>query len=138
MKTIKTIIPEGWEIDKQKSTFEEIVLKQSKKQLPKRWEDLELAPHFATQSQLNAINALRKLSQLREVYRGGWKPEILGNRYSPVFAIIFHDGKLDCLLYYTTLAFLIFQSEQVAKEFLTNFRELIIEAAPLLFGEEIK
>jgi hypothetical protein len=161
MKTIKTIIPEGWEIDKEKSTFEEIVFKEIKKELPKSWADLkevkgtwvagDCTIHtnkyyvdkdnrnlFATESQARAAIALAQLSQLREVYRDGWKPELLGNRYSPVFAIIFHDGKLDCLLYYTTLAFLIFQSEQVAKEFLSNFRGLIIEAAPLLFGEEIK
>jgi hypothetical protein len=160
MKTIKTIIPEGWEIDKEKSTFEEIVFKEIKKELPKSWADLkevkgtwvagDCTIHtnkyyvdkdnrnlFVTESQAKAAIALAQLSQLREVYRDGWKPG-LENANSPVFAIIFYDGELECHLYYKTLAFLLFQSEQVAKEFLINFRELIIEAAPLLFGEEIK
>jgi len=161
MKTIKTIIPEGWEIDKEKSTFEEIVLKEIKKELPKRWEDLEvikgaytdsdgdvynyekrpLATNkntFATESQAKASIALAQLSQLREVYRGGWKPELLENGHK--YIIICHRGEIElCKGYaYSISHFLSFQSEEIRDEFLTNFRELIIEAAPLLFGEEIK
>jgi hypothetical protein len=135
MKTIKTQIPEGWEIDKAKSTFEEIVLKQIKKELPKRWEELEVSPYFATPSQVEAAYALRKLSQLREVYRDGWKPE-LENEYR--YIINCEKGGLSRGIVIGHSYFLSFQSEQLAKEFLTNFRELIIEAAPLLFGEEIK
>jgi hypothetical protein len=158
MKTIKTIIPEGWEIDKEKSTFEEIVLKQSKKELPKRWEDLGkikgwyvtsfsrvdvqhgesqavLRQTFATEAQAKAAIALAQLSQLREVYRDGWKPE-LENEYR--YIINCEKGGLSRGIVIGHSYFLSFQSEQLAKEFLTNFRELIIEASPLLFGEEIK
>ena len=39
-KSIKINIPEGMEIDKEKSTFEEIVFKSKEKQLPKAWEEL--------------------------------------------------------------------------------------------------
>ena len=158
MKTIKTQIPEGWEIDKEKSTFEEIVLKQIKKELPKRWEDLEVIKGaytnadgdvysyvkrplvtnkntFATESQARASIALAQLSQLIEVYRDEWKPESEnGYRY----IINCEKGGLSRGIVIGHSYFLSFQSEQLAKEFLTNFRELIIEAAPLLFGEEIK
>jgi hypothetical protein len=157
-KTIKTIIPEGWEIDKEKSTFEEIVLKQSKKELPKRWEDLKEVKGswvdedctirtnkyhvdndnrnvFATEAQAKAAIALAQLSQLREVYRDGWKPK-LSNGYKCIIQCV--SGVLAEGVVVNTSYFLSFQSEQLAKEFLTNFRELIIEAAPLLFGEEIK
>jgi hypothetical protein len=158
MKTIKTQIPEGWEIDKEKSTFEEIVLKQIKKELPKRWEDLGAIKGyysdgvsgvykyigsanmsnqntFTTEAQAKASIALAQLSQLREVYRGGWKPE-LSNGYKCIIQCV--SGKLSEGVVVNTSYFLSFQSEQVAKEFLSNFRELIIESAPLLFGEEIK
>jgi hypothetical protein len=159
MKTIKTIIPEGWEIDKEKSTFEEIVLKQSKKELPKTWRELKeingwyvdqmsaifkyvhgapLAANkntFATESQAKAAIALAQLSQLREVYRDGWKPES-ENEYK--YIINCEKGGLSIGMVYGHSYFLSFQSEEIAQEFLTNFRDLIIEAAPLLFGEEIK
>jgi len=158
MKTIKTIIPEGREIDKEKSTFEEIVLKQSKKQLPKRWEELEVIkgaytdsdgdvysyknkPYatnkntFATESQAKASIALAQLSQLREVYRDGWKPES-ENGYK--YIIVCHRGGIELCDGVGGSCFLSFQSEEIRDEFYTNFRELIIEAAPLLFGEEIK
>jgi hypothetical protein len=157
-KTIKTRIPEGWEIDKEKSTFEEIVLKQSKKQLPKRWEELEVIkgayadsdgdvysyknkPYatnkntFATESQAKASIALAQLSQLREVYRGGWKPVLL---YGYKYIISYESGKIVERVVVDTSYFLSFQSEEIRDEFYTNFRELIIEAAPLLFGEGIK
>jgi hypothetical protein len=159
MKTIKTIIPEGWEIDKEKSTFEEIVLKQIKKELPKTWRELKeingwyinqmsaifkyvhgvpLAANkntFATESQAKAAIALAQLSQLREVYRDGWKPE-LENGYR--YIIVYHRGEIDLCYGVGGSCFLSFQSEEIRDEFYTNFRDLIIEAAPLLFGEEIK
>jgi hypothetical protein len=158
MKTIKTIIPEGWEIDKEKSTFEEIVLKQSKKELPKRWEELKEVKGswidedctirtnkyhvdndnrnvFVTEAQARASIALAQLSQLIEVYRDEWKPE-LENGYR--YIIVYHRGEIELCYGIGGSCFLSFQSEEIRDEFYTNFRELIIEAAPLLFGEEIK
>jgi hypothetical protein len=158
MKTIKTIIPEGWEIDKEKSTFEEIVLKQIKKELPKRWEDLEAIKGyysdgvsgvykyigsanmsnkntFATEAQAKAAIALAQLSQLREVYRDGWKPE-LESGYKYIIQCV--GGELAKGAIVSTSYFLSFKSEEIRDMFYDNFIELIIEAAPLLFGEEIK
>jgi hypothetical protein len=151
-------IPEGWEIDKQKSTFEEIVLKQIKEELPKTWRELKeingwyVDGHscihscnenpdtnnkntYRTESQAKASIALAQLSQLREVYRDGWKPE-LENGYR--YIINCEKGGLSIGMVYGHSYFLSFQSEEIAQEFLNNFRDLIIEAAPLLFGEEIK
>ena len=39
-KELKIQVPEGYEIDKEKSTFEKIVFKKVEKELPKSWEDL--------------------------------------------------------------------------------------------------
>jgi hypothetical protein len=135
MKTIKTQIPDGWEIDKEKSTFEEIVLKQIKKELPKTWRELEVPPYYATQSQEEAAYALRKLSILREVYRDGWKPE-LESGYKYIIQCV--GGELAKGAIVSTSYFLSFKSEEIRDMFYDNFIELIIEAAPLLFGEEIK
>lgn len=38
-KEIKIECPEGYEVDKEKSTFEKIVFKKAKKSLPKTWEE---------------------------------------------------------------------------------------------------
>jgi len=152
MKTLKIEIPDGYEIDTEKSTFEQIVFKEIKKELPKSWEELEDASgyypnssapifskntkkyklYFKTKEQAQASIALAKLSQLREVYRQGWKPESnAGVKYS----IRKIEQKLEIINYYEIRYFLSFQSEEIAEEFLNNFKDLIEEASPLLFGE---
>lgn len=39
-KELKIQAPEGYEIDKENSTFEKIVFKKEERKLPKKWEDL--------------------------------------------------------------------------------------------------
>ena len=41
MKTFNIEIPKGYEIDKEKSTFETIIFKEVKNELPKTWAELE-------------------------------------------------------------------------------------------------
>jgi len=41
MKKINVYVPDGYEIDKEKSTFEEIFLRPITPTLPKKWEDLK-------------------------------------------------------------------------------------------------
>jgi hypothetical protein len=161
MIIIKPEIPEGWEIDKEKSTFEEIVLKQIKKELPKTWRELKeingwyfdqmstiskyvhgapLAANkntFATESQAKAAIALAQLSQLREVYRDGWEPD-LEDEHSNTYVIKSRRRGIKIEYIVGESYFLSFQSLKITIEFYSNFRDLIIEAAPLLFGEEIK
>ena len=157
MKTLKITPPEGFEIDKEKSTFEEIVFKPVKKQLPKSWKELktiegffvthdctiyEAAPQntndyqrniFATEEQAKASIALAQLSQLREVYRGAWVPDWY-NVDQIKHCIIRLDGKIDTSVLFRSAHFLSFQSPEIIDEFLENFRDLIEEASPLLFG----
>jgi hypothetical protein len=157
---IKLQIPNGFEIDRENSTAEEIALKPIKKQLPKTWGELgvihgywvkddceignnsvippllccaETRNTFATGAQAKASIAMAQLSQLRKVYRQGWKPKT----WRTVYGIGYSSAGLEVLVYDYTSVFLTFQSKEIAEEFLTNFKDLIIEAAPLLFGEEI-
>lgn len=156
MRTQKITPPEGYEIDKEKSTFEEIVFKPIKKELPKRWEELEkidgfwvdicseicddkkfacVDTHkniFATKAQAKASIALAQLSQLREVYRDGWVPDWYDN--SVKHCIVEKKGHIQTGLYYSTVYFLSFQSPEIRDEFYNNFKDLIEEASPLLFG----
>jgi hypothetical protein len=155
MKTLKIEIPNGFEIDKENSTFEQIVFKEIKKQLPKSWEELEEisgyysnmhssiidveyneAIHanqniFATEEQAKASIALAQLSQLREVYRNGWVPDWKNNdEYK--FCIEFYGNEINKDYYYGQNNFLSFQDAETRDLFLENFKDLIEQAKPLM------
>lgn len=157
MKNLKITAPEGYEIDKEKSTFEEIVFKPIKKELPKSWEELGFIEHgyhvttdsevnggggcysncpenyntFATKEQAEASIALAQLSQLREVYRDGWKPDWKNNTQIK-FTIYFREYRIETNEVFNAGYFLSFQSEKVRDLFLNNFRDLIEQAKPLM------
>jgi hypothetical protein len=156
MKTLKINVPKGYEIDKEQSTFENIVFKEIKNELPKSWEDLENLKGFyvgntsdvvmtsdnvrkgkinhfifATKEQAEASIALAQLSQLRKVYRQGWVPDWT-DEGSDKYCIRYYslEAAIDCLL--TIECFFSFQSREIAEQFLENFRDLIEKAKPLM------
>ena len=151
MKNFKIEIPVGYEIDKEKSTFENIVFKEVDK-LPKKWEELkdikgffvdddsiicdadcvveeENKNLFATKEQAEASVALAQLSQLMKVYNGGWVPDWTDDNKK--YVIYFYKNKigLGCC---NTQRFLSFKTEEIGEEFLKNFEDLILTAQPLL------
>jgi hypothetical protein len=155
MKTLKIDVPEGYEIDKEQSTFEYIVFKEIKKELPKSWEEIENLQGFfvdyssditetaddvektednrnifATKEQAEACNALAQLSQLREVYRQGWKPDLNKDDYK--YCVQFKQEDIHIYLWININYFLSFQSREIAEQFLENFRDLIEKAKPLM------
>lgn len=103
-KTLKINPPEGYEIDKEKSTFEEIVFKKSDERFPKTWEEcvqlisdrreycyfiqsdsdirifspypVEQDKHTVPTKELaGAILALEQLLLIRHVYNGFEEPD---------------------------------------------------------------
>jgi hypothetical protein len=155
MKTFKIEVPNGYEIDEQKSTFENIVFKEVKKQLPKTFNSLDTVSGwyadnecdlinvknigaywdksgkvFATKEQAEASLALAQLSQLREVYRSGWKPD--WTYCDKKYVIGFFDSEIirASITYHNY--FLSFQDEETRDLFLENFRDLIEQAKPLM------
>ncbi len=155
MKTFKIEVPNGYEIDKVKSTFENIVFKEVKKKLPENFDILDTVSGwyaddqsdlihiknigtywdksgkvFATKEQAEASLALAQLSQLRDVYRNGWKPD--WTNYDSKYCIDFKDNKIKKEIYYNTSVFLSFQDEETQDLFLENFRDLIEQAKPLM------
>jgi len=155
MKTLKINVPKGYEIDKEQSTFENIVFKEIKKDLPKSWEEIENLQGFfvgyssviketdddvektkynrnifATQEQAEASIALAQLSQLRDVYRQGWAPD--WNDTNPKYVIEFNQNGIHKNIWYSLNNFLSFQSKEIAEQFLENFRDLIEKAKPLM------
>ena len=75
--------------------------------------------------------ALMQLHQLRDCYRQGWTPNWSDGKAK--YCIV-HGIAITYLIaaYEGTKAFLSFQSEEIAKLFLKNFRSLIEEAGDLI------
>ena len=118
-KELKIRVPEGYEIDKGKSTFEKIVFKKVENELPKNWCDLKFIKGFFVngESEIKEINethdkilaiegnrnvfpnreeaeaclALAQLCQLRDRYNDGWKPD-WENRAQNKFIIYIHPN----------------------------------------------
>lgn len=77
--------------------------------------------------------ALMQLHQLRDCYRQGWFPK-QGELYFTNFNIVrFNHNYYDIHKYnYAANTFLSFQTLEIAKEFLNNFRDLIEQAGDLI------
>lgn len=154
-KEMKIQVPEGYEIDREKSTFKKIVFKKIEKKLPKSWKEFgevqgwfvsELSDidysegHstdyrdknvFPTRAEAEACLALSQLCQLRDRYNDGWKPDWKNEKELKYVIEIFWDNivKREYECRYKVLAF---KTEELRDEFLKNFRELIWIAKPLL------
>jgi hypothetical protein len=151
MITKKTIIPFGYEIDQEKSSFEEIVFKKiiTNKHLPKTWEEYYksnsrhntgycLSSRYAmnnicfnTEEDIDAYIALMKLQKLRDVYRDGWTPDWKSDSQEK-FCILFMNDKPEIFRHGRVQAFLSFPREDIAEDFITNFSDLLEIAKKLL------
>lgn len=163
IKEMKIDIPEGYEIDKENSTFERIKFRPIKKQLPKSWKefcetykrkpqeswvgnnseievigessifnrnsvsDRNILPNTLYSE---AILALCQLIQLRDCYNDGWIPDWTNN--STKHTINIESGKPMSNTNMNMSYILAFKSETLRDEFLTNFKDLIEIAKPLL------
>ena len=155
MKHLKINIPEGYEIDKELSTFENIVFKPTMVALPKTWKELnEIDGYFihsgsgdsvgvinvksvtcnrnifATKEQAEASNALAQLSQLMQVYNNGWVPDWKDGDWK--YIIEAYEDRFVIEQRSSWISFLSFKTRAIAELFLENFKDLIIIAKPLL------
>ena len=158
-KEMKIQVPEGYEIDKTKSTFEKIVFKKVEKELPKNWCDLKFIKGFFVngESEIKEINethdkilaiegnrnvfptkeeaeaclALAQLCQLRDRYNDGWKPDWEDDGQSK-WCIEFFKGKIEKEFRHVTKRVLCFKTPELRDDFLENFNDLIEIAKPLL------
>lgn len=155
METKEIIIPQGWEIDEVRGN--KIILMESKKELPKTWEeciakikDLEYIDtngniekvDFNVNMVTDHINdipiglgkpmlALCKLLVCREIYRQGWKPNWYDCK-TKKWTIECVNYNITSMTYMQTSKVLSFQSEEIRDQFLENFRDLIEEAKELI------
>ena len=152
-KELNIIAPEGYEIDKENSTFEKIVFKKTSNNLPKTWEELKNISGYyissfcgiADSSLVNASNytknifptkklaeaalALAQLLQLRDRYNGDNEGFIfLENNY----CIYNNRNSIHFNIYANTNSLLAFRTRELRNEFYENFKDLIEIAKPLL------
>ena len=124
-QTIEIEVPEGkqaiWKDGK-------IVFEDAKPKLPKTWE--EFCEHNKVKINVPCGHlALMQLHQLRDCYRQGWIPIVDELSFGIVRRI---EGYLAIENFTYTSSFLSFPTYEIAKEFLTNFRDLIEQAGDLI------
>ena len=147
-KELKIIPPIGYEIDKQKSTFEKIVFKKIPEN-PKTWEEYcslmkgktvyytncnnitvsgfsDAHDKFVTKKRAEQFIALGKLLQLRDywVKRSEFKDAIGVFTLSGGVIITNECDINDCALTFPT--------QEMADKFINCFRDLILKASPLV------
>ena len=124
-QTIEIEVPDGktafWKVNT-------IVFENIKPKLPKTWE--EFCKHNKVNAKIPMGHlALMQLHQLRDCYRQGRTPTV--DEFS--FGIIRRvGGYLGTDRFMYSSRFLSFQSSEIAKEFLDNFRDLIEQAGDLI------
>lgn len=159
MKELNIQVPEGYEVDKEKSTFEKIIFKKIETKLPKTWEE------FCKQNSVNNpeyyINGYSEIKKVIDYPRDRGS-HVDRNLLSTIedaeahLALIqlhrlrdvyrqgwvkYSDGHCYNIvsgyngLYISDCGkqrFLSFQSVEIAQEFLINFRDLIEKAKDLI------
>ena len=158
-RKLKINIPEGYEIDKEKSTFEEIVFKKVEdpfSKLPKTWEEYKscsrgntsyffynslkgigessfsgIYNEFLTAERTKQYVALGKLLQLRDYWVGDWKrnSSSLSNTY-----LVYNNEVRNTVVakIYGENFPLTFPTKEMAEKFKECFEDLIKKAHPLV------
>ena len=147
-KELKIEVPQGYEIDRQKSTFEKIIFKKISEN-PKTWEDYcslmkgktvyytncntitvsgfsDAHDKFVTKKRAEQFIALGKLLQLRDYW-------VKRSKFKDAICIYtWNDGLIatdDCDINEYALTF---PTQEMADKFITCFRDLIKQASPLV------
>lgn len=159
MKELRIEVPEGYEIDKEKSTFEKIVFKPLKDIYPKTWEECidklnSLKTRFCyitgrselyetgcykKTTEYNTLPSkeiaekfliLQKLYTCRQAYIGDWKPNWDDGRLKYIISV--KDNEIFVDNYYNVSRKFIFPTLEIAEEFLKNFKNDLEKIKDLL------
>lgn len=149
-------IPEGFEIDKEKSTFEKIIFKKKVLDWPKNWEDLkELSGNYinkdsiiqtACECSTNAVNknvvpteslakAILALCQLLQLRNYVWKNICNNYTFKPgnnAFVVATNNNNFIVYFIGEGNRILVFPTRLIAEKFLNQYKDLIEEAKELL------
>ena len=153
-KTIKITPPEGYEVDREKSTFSEIVFKKLEPNLPVSWEELRVIEGsfvssnsiiddlymtnavdinrnlFPTRKEAEAMRAMAQLCQLRNRWHDGW--EVNWEDGTVKYCIVSYKNVVCKDSYYNTSQPMVFKTEELRDKFMETFKDLLEEAKPFL------
>ena len=149
-KQIKIDVPQGYEIDKEKSTFENIILKPIDVKLPLSVDELlnrfyyldnlgevcrigatPTKNHVSTEKRAKAFLSLMQLVELRDAWNGDWRAD-WNNENATKYSIVFNKDRKRLSSFTTCSCVLHFKTEELAEKFLAQFEGLINEAKELL------
>jgi hypothetical protein len=146
MRELNIEAPEGYIIDKDKSTFEKIVFKEKNKP-PMSWEEyldsknkcefeIPGETRLETQSREFKIlpkrfKALYKLEKLRDAWNKGWVPDWEKTTMKKQ-CVFYHGNEPKNESFFSHNQFLAFETREKAVLFMKTFRDLIEDAKPLL------
>ena len=125
---ISELVPQGWEIDKEKSTIENIILKPIEDRLPLSVDDLPKGTCFNQYD--SKLNAFRDLLLLRDAWNGDWRADWEDSDYK--YCIEFIRNKLNIEVVRYGSFPLHFKTRELAEKFAEQFKDLINEAKELL------
>ena len=153
-KTVKFTPPEGYEVDKEKSTFSEIVFKKLEPKLPMSWKELGVVKGyyilansnindifytnavdnnrnvFPTEEEARAMLAMAQLCQLRDKWNGGWKAN--WKDCTEKHCIVSYGNVLYKGICYHISHPMAFKTEELRDKFMETFKDLLEEAKPFL------
>ena len=141
-KTITFNIPEGYVIDKEKSTDTNIVLKLVEPSRPKTWEEyckmMEgkksyyiALPEFDNKEDAEAFTAYSKLIKLRKQWIGEWKPN-WANESQRKYVIFNYAGEVVRDISLSTAHCLSFPTLEMREEFFDCFKDYLKQAKTLI------
>lgn len=139
-KQIKIEVPQGYEIDKEQSTFENIILKPIEEKLPLSYFEIPnlnysiFDPHrrlnLSTENRVKAFIALIQLVELRDAWNGDWKANWKNGIDKYCIKFFQQDVEVEKSCY--TNFPLHFKTKELAEKFAKQFKDLINEAKELL------
>ena len=153
-KTIKITPPEGYEVDREKSTFDKIIFKKIENSLPMSWEELGVVGGyyvssrsnindmsmtnavdinrnlFPTKEEAKAMLAMAQLCQLRGRWNDGWKADWKDDTLK--YCIISFENTLCKESYKSTSNSMAFKTKELRDKFMETFKDLLEEAKPFL------
>lgn len=151
-KCISIEVPDGYEIDNEKSTFTNIVFKPIVSKCPKSWEeafigkpilgywvtpfsDIIMADRralsndknvFKTEKQAKSALAYAQITQLMALpcYNGDWTPD-WGNGLFDKYSLVRKDDSIELILRCDAFSPITFKSKEAQKSFLKNHEDLL-------------
>ena len=152
-KTVKIEAPEGYEVDNEKSTFQQIIFKKIEKTLPMNWKELgtvsgfyisegslmkawtgdanwENRNLFPSREEAEAMLAMAQLCQLRDAWNNGWKAN-----YTEGIKKYCIANRSITLIKDSSYAInypMVFETEKLRDEFFYTFKDLLEIAKPFL------